>query len=248
MVQRVPGGVQEPSDAYEGVGSQPPVGEVGDHAGEGEFPHPEASSAQVGCAGARDEDGVELPPGGLLEQGTQRNVDQPDDGRCEDVHDQRHCSPFSRLFSTARSHGRCLAKPDGERTPDFLGVASPGGVQAHLPYIRLPVRDGKWQDRHIPTDSRHLARSAAIIGRSGVREGLEYRHARGRRPRAGEGSGLRPVHPGRGLRPRPPAGRARGVPGARGRLGRRGRRATRLRPTPPRLPPGHRQEPKRPQR
>src|SRR3712207_6313651 len=74
VVQRVPGGVQEPRDAYESVGPQPPVGEVGDHGGEGELPHAEASPAQVGCAGARYEDGVELPPGGLLEQRTQRNV------------------------------------------------------------------------------------------------------------------------------------------------------------------------------
>src|SRR3712207_6911066 len=67
MVKRVPGGVQEPSDAYKGVGPQPSVGEVGDHGGECEFPHAETSPAQVGRARARYEDGVELPPGGLLE-------------------------------------------------------------------------------------------------------------------------------------------------------------------------------------
>ena len=38
MMQYGPAGVQEPSDSYETVGSQPPVGTVGDHSQEGKLP------------------------------------------------------------------------------------------------------------------------------------------------------------------------------------------------------------------
>jgi hypothetical protein len=78
-MQRVPAGMEKPSDADKTVRRQTPVGAVDDHGGEGELPGPEAS-VQVRSTRPRNEGGVEVPSARLSQQGRERDVHEGNDG------------------------------------------------------------------------------------------------------------------------------------------------------------------------